>query len=134
MFFKQHEDKSIRTCNSLITAEQELTEENHADYTYPTIAGWHWFETPAKAYQFFTVETGAITSLQAMLAINQFGKAASFNNWLATLDPITDFEMLSYFTKSTIWHRDHPVLITSAASLGLTDHQVDNLFELAKSL
>jgi hypothetical protein len=80
------------------------------------------------------IDAMTVTALQGMLAINASGITAGFLAWKATLDPITDFAALAFFEKATEWRRDNPYLIQGATALGLTGEQIDQLFELARTL
>lgn len=134
MFFKKNSDGTIQSAPSLLTPDGEMTEENHADFTYPTSAGWHWFDTPEEAYNTLSIPDNAVTSLQGMLAIKQAGLVEPFQAWLNSLDPITDFETIAYFQRSALWHQDNPILLSGAQAMGLTADKLNQLFTLAKTL
>lgn len=75
-----------------------------------------------------------VTALQGMLAIQSAGLAAGFNAWKSTLDPVVDFATIAFFEKAQTWKRDNEYLIQGATALGLTDAQLDGLFDLAETL
>lgn len=134
MFFKKHDNNTIQNAYQLMTPEGEITEENHTEFSYPTLAGWYWFDTPEAAYSQLSIGTEAVTSLQGMLAIKQAGLVEAFQTWLSTLDPVTDFETLAYFQRAPVWHQDNSILLAGATAMGLTETQLNDLFTLAKTL
>jgi hypothetical protein len=75
-----------------------------------------------------------VSALQGLLAIQMAGLVSGFMSWKASLDPVTDFAVLSFFDKAPTWRRDNPYLIQGATALGLTSEQIDQLFQLAGTL
>jgi hypothetical protein len=74
-----------------------------------------------------------VTALQGMLAISAFGLIEQFNTWKASLDPVLDFEVITFLDKAQHWGYDSPVLNAALLLLGIEEHK-DALFELASTL
>ncbi len=129
MFYKI-DGEMIQSANSIIGPGFSLTEENHAEHTYP-VGGWHWFANAQEALAGLNSKPGRITALQGMRAIHAAGLAGAFATWRAGLDPIADFETIAFLDKSTTWERNNPILIAGTQALGLTTAQVDDLFTSA---
>ena len=75
-----------------------------------------------------------VSALQGLLAIQLAGLVSGFMSWKVSLDPVTDFAVLSFFEKAPTWRRDNPYLIQGATAMGLTSEQLDQLFQLAATL
>lgn len=70
-----------------------------------------------------------VPALDAMLAIDQFNLSAAYESWAN--DPARTFAEKAFITKALYWKRLDPVLISGAEAMGLTDEQLDGLFEQA---
>jgi hypothetical protein len=132
MFYKI-DNEQIMSATAISAPGFTLTEENHAEHTYPK-EGWYWFATAADALNGLSVIAGSVTALQGMLAINSAGIGSAFVTWRNTLDPIDDFETIAFLDKAEHWQRSNPVLLAATAALGLSEAQVDDLFVLAATL
>lgn len=73
-----------------------------------------------------------ITALQGLLAIDRSGLATSYDAWAD--DPARTFAERAFINKAQDWRRDDATLAGAATALGLTDAQVDAMFELAATL
>lgn len=73
-----------------------------------------------------------IAALQGLLAIDQAGMADEYEAWAT--NPARTFAERAFINKALTWKRNDPTLALAAASLGLTDAQVDGMFELAATL
>jgi len=132
MFYKI-DGEHIVSANGIAAPSFSLTEENHTEHTYP-VDGWYWYATAAEALEGLSVMTGSVTALQGMQALRVAGKAEAFVTWRNTLDPVDDFEIITFLDKAGRWERNNPILQTAATALGFTNAQVDNLFVLAATL
>jgi len=134
MFYKR-DNETLMQASEVHMPTASLLTENHTEHQYP-VNGWFWFDTldDALAGMLSTPDVPTVSALQGMKAIKQAGLVASFLAWKATLDPIEDFEALAFFDKAPTWRRDNPYLIQGATALGLTDEQIDQLFQLAATL
>ena len=74
-----------------------------------------------------------VSSLQGMLAIKAAGLVPGFLAWKSTLDPIDDFETISFLEKAQTWIYDDPVLNSALVILGI-ENQKAALFTLAATL
>ena len=115
--------------------DYSLTIENHSEHTYP-VDGWYWFDTLDKALAGMAAPPAVptVSALQGMLAIYQAGLAVTFNAWKSSLDPVSDFAIIAFFERAQTWQRDNPYLNQGAAALGLSDEQIDDLFQVAATL
>lgn len=73
-----------------------------------------------------------IAALQGLKAIDHFGLASAYDAWAN--DPARTFLDRAFINKAQTWERYDATLIGAAATLGLTDAQVDAMFELAATL
>jgi hypothetical protein len=71
-----------------------------------------------------------VTPLQGLRAIAHFGLAETYTAWVATLDPITDFEALAFVSRADVWRYDDPLLNAALVLFGVAD-QKDALFRYA---
>ena len=74
-----------------------------------------------------------ITALQGMLAIKAAGLVSGFLYWKSTLDPVDDFETISFLEKAQNWTYDDPILNSALVILGIEDQKAA-LFTLASTL
>lgn len=74
-----------------------------------------------------------ITALQGMLAIKEAGLVSGFLYWKSTLDPVDDFETISFLEKAQTWTYDDPILNSALVILGIEDQKAA-LFTLASTL
>ncbi len=88
--------------------------------------GWSWVE-PVIAP---TPVASAITMRQTRLALLQAGLLATVDAAVAEQDEAARIE----WEYATEVKRDHPLLVTMAASLGLSSETLDSLFNLGASL
>lgn len=74
-----------------------------------------------------------VSSLQGMLAIKAAGLVSGFLTWKSTLDPVEDFETISFLEKAQTWTYDDPALNSALVILGI-ENQKAALFTLAATL
>ncbi len=67
---------------------------------------------------------------QGQLALLQAGVLDALEAWVASQDRATQIE----YAARGVWRREWPLVATGAASLGMTEAQVDDLFILAATL
>jgi hypothetical protein len=73
-----------------------------------------------------------ITTLQALLAIDQLGYAAQYQAW--STDPARTFVERAFIDKATVWRRGDAMFNAAADALGFTGADKDNFFRLADTL
>lgn len=73
-----------------------------------------------------------VTALQGLLAIDQLGLAATYEAWAT--DTSRTFAQRAFIDKAQTWKRDDSTLSAAATAFGLSDAQIDGLFELAVTL
>jgi hypothetical protein len=115
------------------TADQARIHPDHPDYQDYLV----WLDAgntplPPSHEQLAEVrEHMQCSDVQGLLAIDQAGYAAQYEAWAS--DPARTFAEKA-FMRSTLWRRLDPILCAAAASWGLADEQVDDLFRLAVTL
>lgn len=72
-----------------------------------------------------------VPALSGLLALGAAGMAPYYTAWAAS--PDRTFAERAFIDKATHWRSDDPVLRSAAASLGLTDDQLMQLFLLAET-
>jgi hypothetical protein len=68
-----------------------------------------------------------------MRAIKHAGLVQKFIDWKATLDPITDFEIIAFLEKAENWNYDDPIIDEALTSFGEIGRK-DELFITAATL
>lgn len=84
------------------------------------------FTTPAPV----VVVPASISKLQAQLQLQASGLLTAVNAAVAAADPVTQI----YYNSPEDLHRNHPVVATLGAALGLNSAQIDALFIAASKL
>lgn len=134
-FFKK-EDNQILSGNWVLGAfdAYHLTEETKDNYQYP-VDGWIYANDIDQAIaQFANLAKSTITNRQCKLAL------LSINKYQAVIDFIDSMSEPQKTQAKIEWdyaneiERDNPLFLVVAAGIGLTSSEVDDLFELAKTL
>lgn len=73
-----------------------------------------------------------VPALNALLALDAAGLAPAYEAWANA--PERTFAERAFINKSQFWRRDDATLIAAASALGLTDANIDALFEMASQL
>jgi hypothetical protein len=89
--------------------------------------------TPEPADPVAPVVPQSVKALQGMRAIKHAGLVQKFIDWKATLDPITDFEIIAFLEKAENWNYDDPIIDEVLTSFGEIGRK-DELFILAATL
>jgi len=130
MFYKRDGDR-IDSANGVHNSEYSLTEGSHADCVYP-VDGWYWFDTMDEALNGLPRDRAGMscTPRQARLALAYAGLLDTVDAWVAAQGAATKIEW-EYASEV----RRTVGLVTSAATeLGMTEDQIDGLFEYAVTL
>ena len=102
--------------------------------TEVTIPLVEWFEQQIQEYeaQLLLSRRAAMvcTPRQASLALLQAGLLDTVETWIATQSRLVQID----WDRATEIRRDWPLIANAATALGLTDTQIDDLFELAQTL
>jgi len=133
-FYKKQEQ-------NLISAEfiegqgYTLSENGKDEYTYP-VDGWYWFPDLDTAIANINNPSGplVVSNRQARLALLQAGLLDTVNNTISTLgSPDAQAIQIEWEYASEI-RRDSPLVVGLGAMLGLSEIQINQLFETAASL
>ena len=95
-----------------------------SDIPKPDIPEWKPLPDPRESIQ--------CTALQGLLALDQSGLASAYQTWAD--DSSRTFAEKAFITRAQTWRRMDPILLSAAVALGLTEQQLDELFELAVTL
>lgn len=95
-----------------------------SDIPKPDIPEWKPLPDPRESIQ--------CTAFQGLLALDQSGLATVYQTWAD--DSSRTFAEKAFITRAQTWRRMDPILLSAAVSLGLTEQQLDDLFELAVTL
>ena len=132
MPFYRRTDDILETATVSVSAPTyQLSEEEHADHTYP-VDGWYWYPSLDSALDGLPRSRSdqVCTPRQARLALAHAGLLDSVEAWVADQGPATKIEWeYASEIRRTIG------LVTSAASyLGMDEDQIDKLFAYAVTL
>lgn len=129
-FYKRNGDELLHAPNSVHAPGFLLLAEDHATYTYP-VEGWYWFDTLDAALDGLKSTQEEVTMRQARLALYQTNKLDQVEAAIAASDKSTQ---IIWASSSTV-RRDNPLIIAIGKQvLGMTDLEIDQLFQLATTL
>lgn len=132
-FYKKDGDELLVAQNFVYNSEFELRSETHADHTYP-VDGWYWFDTLDAAMAGMPKNVSSVTMRQARLALLGAGLLDDVDAAINAMpEPQRTVARINWDYSSTV-ERDSEVLVALAASLGLAESDLDNLFTTAASL
>lgn len=131
MFYKK-EQQQILTAETVIGNGFALLADDAAQYTYP-VEGWIYADSLDAAINYFAnVGKSTITLRQCKLALLNAGKlqdvVAAIN---ALPEPQRTAAQIEFDYANEV-ERDSPLLNAVAAAIGLTEAELDALFESAK--
>jgi hypothetical protein len=113
-----------------------LSEGSKDEYTYP-FEGWYYFTDLDAAIAGFAAPAAggiSVTMRQARLALLQAGLLDTVNNTIATLgSPDAQAIQIEWEYASEV-RKQSPLVVGLGAMLGLTELQIDQLFEIAATL
>ena len=77
-----------------------------------------------------------VTRRQFLQGLTRLGLRAPVTAWRAALDPAdsADLDLIDWYDESQFFERVNPELLAAAATLGLSDEQVDAAFAMMVSL
>lgn len=112
-----------------------LDAETHEDETYPVDGWWWWFESLEDTMAYLSrTDVAIVTMRQARLALLQHGLLASVETAIDAMDsPQKEAARIEWDYSSEV-HRNKQFVTVLASALGLTETQLDDLFELAATL
>ena len=132
-FYKKYGDELRVAPNFVYNSEFELRAETHADHTYP-VDGWCWFDNLDAAMAGMPKNVLSVTMRQARLALLGAGLLDDVDAAINAMpEPQRTVARINWDYSSTV-ERDSEVLVALAASLGLAESDLDNLFTTAASL
>lgn len=73
-----------------------------------------------------------VPALSALLALDAAGLSGAYEAWASA--PERTFADRAFISKAQFWNRDDPTLLAAAASLGLTEENIDALFSAAAQM
>jgi hypothetical protein len=75
--------------------------------------------------------TPTIMSVDGFFALDVMKFSSVFETWISSED--RTFLQKAYFNHSTIWKNNDEILLTCLSDIGMSEQQIDDLFELAAS-
>lgn len=75
--------------------------------------------------------TPTIMSVDGFFTLHEMQFSSVFETWISSND--RTFLQKTYFNHSTIWRRDDEILLMCLSDIGMSEQQIDDLFELAAS-
>lgn len=134
-FFKRINDELMQTPNFVVGLGFELRVETHTEHVYP-VDGWYWFDTldDALSSPVFRTQIVEVTMRQARRALLQVGLYDAVNAAIEALPEPQRTSAKIDWEYSQVVQRHNDFVSTIAPSLGLTEVQLDDLFELAITL
>ena len=133
MFYRK-EQEQILSAAYVEGMGYTLIEEDSSSYTYP-VDGWIHAESLDAAIQYFAnASKSTITLRQAKLALLNAGKLQDVINAIAALPEPQKTAAQIEFDYANDVERNSVLLGTIAAAIGLTEEELDQLFDSAKVL
>lgn len=133
MFYKKDQEQ-VLSAAYVDGPGYTLIDENHDEYVFP-IDGWIWANTVDDAITYFA-NTGkrTITLRQCKLALLNAGKLQDVVNAINSLPEPQKSAAQIEFEYANEVERSSPLLTTIASAIGLTEEELDQLFDSAKVL
>lgn len=75
--------------------------------------------------------TPTIDAVSGFFALHQIGFSEAYETWVSSGE--RTFLQKAYFNHSTLWRKDDEILITCLSDIGMTEQQIEDLFEIAAS-
>lgn len=127
-FYKRQNETLLSAPTFVAGPGINLQAENYATYTYP-IDGWYWYDTLDEALEAMKTVNPVIsvTPRQARLALVEFDILDAVITWINAADIKTQID----WEFALEIRRDWPPIAACATALGLTEAQLDSLFEYA---
>jgi hypothetical protein len=111
-----------------------LSKNDENKDTMESIEGWKWFNSDSEAYAYYNItpeeQPWSVTPLQAKTALEDAGLLETIESYMITADKKTKIA----WDNTSEFRRDSVLLASISQALGLTDAQVDALFEAAKEV
>lgn len=107
-----------------------LSAANKDEHTYP-VDGWYWFTTLDSAMTGMSaVTTNSVSPRQIRQALTAAGLRTQVEAAVAASDQNTK----DWWEFATAFERNHPMVSAMAAGLGISEVQIDDLFNQAATL
>ncbi len=133
MFYRK-EQEQILSAAYVEGMGYTLIEEDSSSYTYP-VDGWIHAESLDAAISYFAnAAKSTITLRQCKLALLNAGKLQDVINAIAALPEPQKTAAQIEFDYANEVERSSPLLTTIASAIGLTEEELDQLFDSAKVL
>ena len=120
--------------NFVYNKDFQLSKEDSDKETMIETDGWKWFNTDSDAYTYFQIAPESnpweVTPLQAKLALHGAGLLESIEAYVKTADKSIQIA----WEYASSFNRTSPLLLSLAGGLGLTEAQLDDLFEAARQI
>lgn len=133
MFYRLTDEGNLDHAGVISAPDYELSVETKDNFTYPK-DGWYWFDTETAAKIHLGLATQVVSMRQARLALLRTGLLTDVNNALSSLEGNAGEEARITWEYATEVVRSDALVLSLAQALNWTDTQIDNLFDLAKSL
>lgn len=128
-FFKLNDNGTIIECPLFVCSpDYTLIADEHASYTYP-VDGWYWYDTADEAASALNIVT--VTRAQAKLAMCKLGFYDAINAYFNKEDTPTEYKIA--WNDANTFQEDSPILKAVGTAVGLTDDQIKQLFETART-
>ena len=130
-YYKRDGEELLTAPNGVDGPGYSLTVENHNEHTYP-VNGWYWFDTLDQALDNLprTGEDQTVSPLQMCAALVHFGMYEQVKAAVAQSDPFTQLA----WEKAVMFKRNSPTLLSFAQQLGITENEIDSIFDYARSI
>lgn len=134
MPFYKRENDDLQTAPLFVSGPGfELTAESKDDHVYP-VEGWYWFETLDEAMRFFSTPVDSVTMRQARLALLDAGLLQAVEGAIAQMpEPQKSAALIEWEYASTV-ERTNPLLARVLPEMGVTETDIDALFQRAQTL
>ena len=134
-FYKRNGEELLVAPNFVHAPDYSLTAETKDEHTYP-VDGWYWFDTLDAAMDGMRTVTDvqSVSMRQARLALHAAGLLTLVDAAIASMsEPERTAAQITWEFAQTV-DRQFGMVPELAASLGMTDAQIDDLFITASKL
>lgn len=134
MPFYKRENEEIQVAPTFVSGPGfVLNVENKNEYKYP-VEGWYWFETLDEAMRFFSTPQDSVTMRQARLALLDAGLLQVVEGTIAQMpEPQKSAALIEWEYAGTV-ERTHPLLAQVLPAMGVTETDIEALFQKARML
>ena len=133
MPFYKRADNELQSGPSVMGPGFALSEETHAEHTYP-VQGWYWFENLDAALVGMAAPVDSVPKRKALQALILTNKDELVDQILASMPGVEGKMARAEWEQSGVVERNRPLVLQMGAALGLSSDELDALFALAHSL